>query len=517
MTDVVIAGGGVGGVAAALAAVDLGATVALFEESPWVGGQLTNQAVPSDEHGWIESDGVGATRSYREFRAALRQSIVNSRSLIRGALGLNPGLGRVSPICSEPATIVAVLDEFLAARERTGRLQVFRGHRLSSVDVHGDSVTAATFVDSDGNAHTVSGAYFIDATEEGDGLALAGCEHVLGSESQDQTGELHAVPGAPDQWAQQAVTWCMAVELRPGENHIIDKPDQYSHWSNYQPEFWPDKLLSFTTPHPWTLQPRHSPLFGDAGLWTFRRIRYGGHYAEPTTDITLMNWPQNDYFLAPVVGVAEADRLRRLEEARQLSLSMLYWCQTEAPRHDGGSGYPELRPCPEVMGTPDGLAMRPYIREGRRIVARTTVTENDIGVEARRGLDRARQFADSVGIGAYRIDLHPTTVGRNYVDISSYPFQIPLGSLLPVRVTNLIAGAKNIGTTHITNGAYRVHPVEWNIGESAGSLAAFCVSSKQPPAAVHERNSALADFQRILDSQRQIELCWPESYRTRQV
>ncbi|MGG2474547.1 FAD-dependent oxidoreductase, partial [Rhizobium sp. BR5] len=34
---------------------------------------------------------------------------------------------------------------------------------------------------------------------------------------------------------------------------------------------------------------------------------------------------------------------------------------------------------------------------------------------------------------------------------------------------------KNIGTTHITNGCYRLHPVEWNIGEVAGMLAAYCL------------------------------------------
>ena len=40
---------------------------------------------------------------------------------------------------------------------------------------------------------------------------------------------------------------------------------------------------------------------------------------------------------------------------------------------------------------------------------------------------------------------------------------------LPVRIGNLIAGGKNLGTTHITNGCYRLHPVEWNIGEAAGA------------------------------------------------
>src|SRR5215470_14222949 len=68
--DVVIIGGGTGGCAAALAAARLGRRVILTEETDWRGGQLTAQAVPPDEHPWIES--FGATQLYRQFRAAVR-------------------------------------------------------------------------------------------------------------------------------------------------------------------------------------------------------------------------------------------------------------------------------------------------------------------------------------------------------------------------------------------------------------------------------------------------------------
>ena len=40
-TDILIAGGGLGGVAAALAALRLGRRVILTEETAWIGGQLT--------------------------------------------------------------------------------------------------------------------------------------------------------------------------------------------------------------------------------------------------------------------------------------------------------------------------------------------------------------------------------------------------------------------------------------------------------------------------------------------
>ena len=65
-----VAGGGLGGVAAALAAADRGASVVLSEETDWLGGQLTSQAVPLDEHPWIED--FGATASYRALRRGIR-------------------------------------------------------------------------------------------------------------------------------------------------------------------------------------------------------------------------------------------------------------------------------------------------------------------------------------------------------------------------------------------------------------------------------------------------------------
>jgi hypothetical protein len=168
-----------------------------------------------------------------------------------------------------------------------------------------------------------------------------------------------------------------------------------------------------------------------------------------------------------------------------------------------------------MVGMRDGLAKYPYIRESRRIRALFTVIEQHVGTEARGGVkDRdsvqAAPFPDSVGVGCYRIDLHPSTGGDNYIDISSLPFQIPLGALIPVRVENLLPACKNIGTTHITNGCYRLHPVEWNIGEAAGLLASFCLSRGVPGRAVRERAELLADFQDLLQVQG-IELAWPRT------
>ena len=161
----------------------------------------------------------------------------------------------------------------------------------------------------------------------------------------------------------------------------------------------------------------------------------------------------------------------------------------------------------DLAGTEDGLAKYPYIRESRRIKAEFTVLEQHVAAEARKGRE-AESFRDSVGVGSYRIDLHPSSGGDNYIDVSSLPFQIPLGSLIPRRVENVLAGCKNLGVTHITNGCYRLHPVEWNIGEAAGAVAAEAVRTSHAPRHIRNTPGLLAVLQARLTAQG-FELAWP--------
>jgi len=87
----------------------------------------------------------------------------------------------------------------------------------------------------------------IEATEEGDLLPLARCESLLGAESVASTGEPHALPGLSDPQDQQAITWCAALEWRPGEDHTIDRPRSYDSWQSYQADFWPGPQLGWRT------------------------------------------------------------------------------------------------------------------------------------------------------------------------------------------------------------------------------------------------------------------------------
>lgn len=532
-TDVLVIGGGLGGIAAALAALQLGRRVILTEESEWLGGQLTSQAVPPDEHLWIEDS--GSTRTYRILRNRIRDYYRRNYPLNADAAAagtLNPGNGGVSRLCHEPRVAVAAIDEMLAQYRSDGQLTVLMGYEPTGVDTDGDDVKAVTVRNREGIEFTVTAPYVLDATETGELLPLAGVEYVIGAESQDQTGELHAIDGPAQPLDQQAITWCFALDYHPDDDFTIDRPAEYDYWRSYQPDFWPAPFLSWEDLNPSTLAYRNQPIFshpesprGFLGKdrWKYRRIFTIGNY-EPgryTSDITLVNWPQIDYFDGPVIDVDDATRAKNLQASRQQSLSFLYWMQTEAPRLDGGTGYSGLRLRGDVLGTLDGLAMRPYIRESRRIKAEFTVLEEHLGVEARNaaGLpEGSAEFADSVGVGSYRIDLHMSTGGtgapRNYIDVSNYPFQIPLGALIPQRVNNLLPANKNLGVTHITNGCYRLHPVEWNIGEAAGALAAHCLNTSTTPRKVRNDSTLLNEFQNLLTTKLGFQLSWPDMIRT---
>lgn len=521
-TDVVVVGGGVGGCAAALAAAESGVRVVLTEESDWIGGQLTTQITPPDEHGWIER--FGCTRTYRRFREGVRASYRAHYPLTDDARTnsrLNPGNGWVSPLCHEPRVALAVLDGMLAPHVASGRLCLLSEHILEEVSCDGrDTISAVAVSDrACGTTRWLRGRYFLDATELGDLIAAAGVEAVSGSESQEETGEPSAAVAAQATNAQ-AFSVCCVLEHQEGADHTIPRPARYAYWRDFVPPVtpsWPGRLLSWDAPHPRTLQPiryRFAPHRERArafdGLWTYRRIRDRSQFVRGAfeSDLSVVNWVMLDYVGGDLVTATREERRRLEEEARELTRSVVYWLQTEGPRPDGGTGWPGLRLRGDITGTPDGLAKAPYIRESRRIRALHTIVEQEVSAELRPRATLAEPFNDSVGIGYYRIDLHPSVGGNNYIDVAALPFQIPLGALVPVRVENLLPAAKNLGTTHITNGCYRLHPVEWNVGEAAGALAAYCVARGRCPQQVARGSGALAEFQEHLVA-RGVELAWP--------
>ncbi|WP_334075706.1 MULTISPECIES: FAD-dependent oxidoreductase [Paenibacillus] len=517
--DIVVIGGGLGGCMAALSAASMGHSVILTEETNWIGGQLTSQAVPPDEHPWIES--FGCTATFRTFRERVRNYYRSHYPLIEKARKdplLNPGDGWVSRLCHEPRVALRVLEDMLAPYISNRRLSIIYKVRAVAAETEGSTVRSVTVSSTDGTGTWhLYGKYFLDATELGDLLPLTGTEYVTGAESIADTGEPHALEIARP-FDVQSFTHVFAVDYIPGGDYTISKPDAFEFWREYSPGSSKLPKLSWEVgggaqsgePDRFAFFPDDS---GRMPLWTYRRIIDRSLFADGfyEGDISLINWAQNDYGLGMIFEVTEAERRKHLEGARQLSLSLLYWLQTEAPRPDGGKGYPGLRLRGDILGTDDGLAKAPYIRESRRIKAKYTITEQDVS-KAHRKDEGIKRYEDSVGVGSYPLDLHATTQSRRSFYVPIYPYEIPMGALLPIRMNNLLPACKNIGTTQITNGCYRLHPTEWNIGEAAGYMAGYALKHGITPHELHAQPGHLRSFQAIL-RERGVEIHWPDGFQ----
>lgn len=193
------------------------------------------------------------------------------------------------------------------------------------------------------------------------------------------------------------------------------------------------------------------------------------------------------------------------------------------------------------MGTAHGLSKYPYMREGRRLIGRPSygypegfsISEIDIsrrdykddyyrktlspqmyrdletalaGLEAISVVSgktapgdvkrrtRSTIYQDSVGIGHYAIDFHPCMTktpaetpgntereGERQGAGQSYPFEIPLRSMIPQKIDNMLVAGKSIATSHIAAAAYRVHSFEWSSGAAAGTTAAFALEKGIAP------------------------------------
>lgn len=486
--EILVAGASAGGVAAALQALKRGHTVCLTEETDIVGGQF--HSVPAlDEHKFIEIS--GATRSYHELRNRIRDHYRKAYRLAPAVAQLenfNPGACYVSSLCYEPKVATQILGRML--QSFGPRLQLLLRTKLIDVKVESgriESVLAYRFDTRE--TIRVRAGFVLDATETGEILPLAKVPYVVGSEARSDTAEPHAAP-EPNPACVQSFTYTFAVDHDPSTAHPIAKPAGYerirdsqpfSLRMNYPAEFgWRGafeyNVFGEDAPIPNNMSPK--PFF------PWRRLLARKNFTGPQApqDLALMNWPRQDYHDESLLDRSPEDTARILQAAKNVSFSFLYWLQNDIPRDSGsGTGYPGFRLRKDVMDSDDGLSKFPYIRESRRIRVQDRVTEQDLNIDDAQAV-RARPFRDSIGTGFYMVDIHPCGANERGRMMMPKPFQIPMSALIPQGVSNLLAAAKNIGVTHLTNGAFRLHPIEWNVGEVAAVIASLSLRRNSMPA-----------------------------------
>ena len=484
--DILVLGGGLGGCAAAIRAARQGHKVCLTEANPWLGGQLTAQGVSAlDEHQYIEH--AGTTALYSELREQIRNRYRERYQLSDKALAapfFNPGDNWGNHLCCEPRAALAALLSMLLPQIEAGRLQIFYYAHLLSAELTGTSINTVTVAQPDFTRQLrFHAAYYLDATELGDLLPLLESPGAHDTPSQQTDG--------PHPTAHLTFSYPFAVDFRPNEKHTIPTPPDYAYNREHQP--YTPSMHYGEHEQSNTL---FTPVEGLPGpLWTYRRILAAEQFApgQVAGDVSLVHWAGTTLGKGNLIDADPETRIALLQRAKNLSLGLLYWLQTEAPRDDGqGCGYPELRLRPDIMGTSDGLSQTPYTCQSRHIIALRPLDEQSL-----RGSSdtdpRAAFFADSIGIGHHPSDKHGNTTPLTA--LSTKAFQIPLSALIPTTIDNMLPACKNLGISHSLSGLLRPHPIEWNLGEAAATLASFCLKNNAKPQTVVTNETLLQTFQ----------------------
>jgi len=485
--SLLVVGGSTAAYSATLMALRLNLDVCLVQPLMVVGGQFTAQALPASDDGDllrekasphnVDGERFAISKAQREFRERQREL-----QPVAGRKEPNPGGSWVSPLATTPVVAATAMNEALVPYLTNEKLKLIpysepievlfdpapNGRRRVKGVVFRNTQTGATF--------TVRAQVTIEATDLGDLLEVGGIESRVGQEARHETGEAILPTDARPQ-CQQSITFDVLVEhTPPGKGVPVGPPPGYGKdpWLNFH-EFT-GRFYTRDVAGNW----QKWDFFSDFGIFRYRRVLRSQPLEKKVFpgDVAVINWGTsqepdrhccgNDYRPGYLVGTSREDRQLHIKRARDRARAYIHYLQTH--------GVPDLKPRGDLTWTADGIALEPYIREARRGIALITIRHEDVAESFFPKQVRARCFEDSVGIGQYHyLDLHGNDqkghVSPRGKDVVALPFSLPLGSLVPINTDGLVLSAKSLGTTHITNAAYRMHPMEWAIGEASGCLA----------------------------------------------
>ena len=496
--DLVVVGGGVGGCAAAIQAASSGLSVAVLEESDYLGGQIAGAAVST-------MDDLGRTRHglYAEFIEYVRSHYSE--------------LGTATNIClwggDTIATEPQVARDFFMGLLSEAGADIYLLTRVKNAILDGNRVVGAEAerkIEELDEIIVISADVFIDATECGDFLPLAGAAYRAGASLSDNIDL---------QMNVQDITYVAVVKKYPGGlREDLRMPGPPPLYELYAPKFrktvtvsgdrWPGTYpfdipshnAYRALPDPENLENRARIVGDDPKTWQF-------------ITKTCINWA-NDFPGngggspgLPVAYIEDPEyRKKAGREAMNKTLAFIWYMQSElgmtdwsvddSPGYGGWFSNGWESADDPLLPAPFAPILRrfppfPYVREGRRIVGIETLAQSDISGAA----GAPRRFAHGLALGEYPVDVHGSHLDR-YMEhefnesSETFPrtwtsgrgvFQIPFGVFIPKSVDGLIAAEKNISVSRMAGGAIRVQPAVFHTGQAAGAIAAESVRSGRPP------------------------------------
>ncbi len=463
-SPVVVWGGGTGGVAAALQAARSGADTLLLTPGRWLGGMVSTAGVCCPDGNELAPWQTGL---WGAFLRALDQAEPE---------GLDQNW--VSCFGYRPTTAEAILQQWVQALPN---LQWWSDCQLLDVERSGSSVQAV-LIQRSRVVHRIACDVVIDGSDRGDLLPLAEAPFRFGWEAE----ELWEEPSAPSEQRLktedffrdqpvQSPTWVVMGQL---QSDRLEPNADSNNDSDDQPGL----------PAPFE---RACEAFGLQRTITYGRLP-GGQ--------VMLNWPLhgNDWHRG-LERAFSGDPQQEAELFLEMQAHSLRFAEVLSEASDGwltlGHGFPQESGSPAPW-----LAAMPYWREGRRMIGLRTVIEQELLPQtmgpsiAALPLNDAGEVA-SIAVGNYANDHHYPGSDWPLAPKScrwggrwtGTPFCIPYQALVSADVVNLLAADKGFSTSHMANGATRLQPLIFNVGQAAGAAAALSIRLRCPLATLPVR------------------------------
>ena len=444
-TDVLIIGGGASGTTAGIQSARQGVKTIITEESSWLGGMLTLAGVSAIDGNHKMPGGL-----WGEFRDSLALRYGGLEKLATGWVSntlFEPSVGAkiFANICSKEKNLkVEMQTSFVSAKQSSKGWTVVLQKKKHKI--------------------IVKAKVLIDATELGDVAKACGVKYDIGMDARSYSGE--DIAGEKSNNIVQDLTYVMILkDYGKNADKTIAKPVNYDP-SQFYCACKTEKCID----------PKE-----DKRVWDCDKMLA---YGKLPNNKYMINWPieGNDYYIN-LVEMTDVERTKALQKAKDFSLSFLYYIQQEL-------GYKHLGLADDEFPTTDKLPFIPYHRESRRIHGKVRFTVNDVA----KPYDQVQSlYRTGIAVGDYPVDHHHTRYPnwQDLPDLHFYPvpsYSLPLGTLIPLGVENLIVAEKSISVSNLVNGTTRLQPVVLQIGQAAGALAALAVKEKVKVSEVQVRD-----------------------------
>ena len=503
--DVIVAGGGTGGISAAIQAARMGVDVLVVEPTNMLGGQATAAGVSTMDDLSGQKSGL-----YREF-----MDRVEEYYSVRGK-PITTCYWDPQNTAFEPHVGAKILADMARGEDAPDILfgaEVVGVGTEPTISVKGDSMTEGTRVNSvivqtPAGKLNITCKVLIDATEYGDVIPMAHAEYRAGNS---------ITPSINQKAMLQDITWVAVMRkydggipkhLRPsaplpGYDLAKLNYEEYvtKDGGTFKGTYPVDQPVNFPTHNAYRGLPdsfSSSSFSSESGEWeqcTKTSVNWGNDYPG--------QYKWGSKYGLPVEYLENKELRKRVErDALIKSLHFVYYVQNELGEawsvdDDEYGDLPEAAKDLYLPAEWQEIARHmppiPYVRESRRIVGERTMTSEELyrnSLSYHRG-NHSYEFLNAIAIGRYTLDLHHARFDEDmdmgekedYM-ISRMPvgnFQVPLDVLIPAHVDGLIAAEKNLSVSRLVAGALRLQPITMMTGQAAGVLAALAAKDGIQP------------------------------------